>query len=132
VALVLSSLNVKFNEDITTNILNSLYAITNNFQNPTVSSRTFELAAACLNAGGKRFQQSQRPSEPAVPDKQVKQAENQPNVQPVQKQSQPEERKPVIGQDNQPKTSGNPANPKSESAPADWLKPKIFKSSNQA
>ncbi len=87
VAELISGLGIALTEDIATNLLNALYGATNNFQNSNVSARAFELAAAALKAGGKRFG-TVAPQSVAV----------------------------------------EPANP--ALAPSDWLKPKIFKSSN--
>lgn len=63
VSQLLSHIGVALTQDIATNVLNALYGATNSFQNPNVSIASFELAAACLKAGGKRFAPSMRPSE---------------------------------------------------------------------
>lgn len=99
VSQFLSGIGVKLTADIATNVLNALFGATNNFSNATVQS--FELAAACLKAGGKRFAKSVPPSE------------EMPTVESV---STPvAEAKPVA---------------KPPETPPDWLKPKIYKSSN--
>lgn len=93
VARLLSHMGVALTQDIATNVLNALYGATNNFQNPNVSIQSFELAAACMKAGGKRFTQKKEEA-PA----------------PVVEASKPQV--------------------KAGETPPDWLKPKIFKSSN--
>lgn len=55
VAKFLEIIGVNFTEDIATNILNALFEGTNNFSRPDVTSTVFELAAKCMNAGGKKF-----------------------------------------------------------------------------
>jgi len=55
VAEMLSTLGAALTTDIATNLLNAIYGATDSFRNPLVSARAFELAAACLKAGGKRF-----------------------------------------------------------------------------
>ncbi len=94
----LSGIGVRLTTDIATNILNALYSATNAFQSTHVGAQAFELAAACLKAGGKRFWK------PAG-------AEEVPTVEtataPVV-----ESKKPMV------------------ETPPDWLKPKIYKSSN--
>lgn len=91
-AQLLTAIGVALTPDIATNLLNALYSATDTFQNASASA--FELAAACIKAGGKRF--TGAPAKVQVPPVAVPQ-------QPVQQQGQ---------------------------APADWLKPKIFKSSS--
>jgi len=95
VSQLLSHIGVALTQDIATNVLNALYGATDNFQSPNVSVASFELAAACLKSGGKRFTKSVTPSE-EVPSGEV---------------------------------AKDPA-PKVTETPPDWLKPKIFKSSN--
>jgi len=110
VAEVLSELGVTLTEDIATNLLNSIYHETNTFQN-FVTARTFEVAASCLRAGGKRFSHKEKhPDQPELP-KEEKKEENIP-----QHVSPPP---PVTAS-----ASSSPVSP-----PEDWLKPKIFKSS---
>lgn len=96
VSQFLSHIGVALTNDVATNVLNALYGATDNFQNPNVSVQSFELAAACLKAGGKRFQTK---SDAVTPSEEVPAGE-------VAKD-------PVVAQ-----------------TPPDWLKPKIFKSSN--
>ena len=55
IAQILSGLGVKLTPDIATNILNAVYAATDNFAAPTVTPLALELAATCLRSGGRRF-----------------------------------------------------------------------------
>ena len=109
VAQLLSHIGVALTPDIATNVLNALYGATDNFQNPNVSATSFELAAACLKAGGKRFGQKIAPSEEVPAIESVKDAAPAPEVKPKET---PAGQSPLGG------------------APPDWLKPKIFKSSS--
>ncbi len=119
VGRLLSSLGVALTVDIATNILNALFAATNSFQNPNVSANAFELAGVCMKAGAKRFEQ--KPSmeevptgETVAPPRPGAEAGSVGAPQPVQRPvPPPATTQPAAGQ-----------------APADWLKPKIFKSSN--
>lgn len=108
VSQLLSHVGVTLTTDIATNVLNALYGATNNFQNPNVSVQSFELAAACLKAGGKRFAKSVTPSEEVPSGEGVKDA----GITPM----------PVV--------EASTPTAKPTEAPPDWLKPKIFKSSN--
>lgn len=99
VSQFLSGIGVRLNPDIATNVLNALYGATEAFQ-LRVSAQAFELAAACVKAGGKRFWK------PSVQEE-VPVAETV--VTPIV------EAKPVA---------------KPPETPPDWLKPKIYKSSN--
>jgi nanoRNase/pAp phosphatase (c-di-AMP/oligoRNAs hydrolase) len=98
VSQFLSGIGVRLAPDIATNVLNALYGATNAFQTAHVNAQAFELAAACLKAGGKRFWkpsvQEEMPAAEAVAPPVV------------------EAKKPVV------------------ETPPDWLKPKIYKSSN--
>lgn len=104
VSSVLTGLGVRMTEDIATNLLNALYGATNNFTNANITASAFELAASAVRAGGRRFRKSTA-------------NEELPKVEAAAPQVQPAE-----------STAKNPA--KQGEAPADWLKPKIFKSSN--
>ena len=103
VGSLLPALGVALTEDIATNLLNALFGGTNNFQSPTVTASAFALAASCLKAGGKRFRVKEAVQAPAPAVATVS------NVGPV---------------------AAPPSASPSTQAPADWLKPKIFKSSN--
>ena len=118
VSQLLSHIGAALTADIATNVLNALYGATSSFQNPNVSVPAFELAAACLKSGGKRFTKSMPPvpSEEAPAGEAVKDAA----VSPIPVIQTP---KPAVGQTpaGQSPLGGTPP---------DWLKPKIFKSSN--
>ncbi|MBI5620087.1 DHH family phosphoesterase, partial [Candidatus Gottesmanbacteria bacterium] len=60
---LLSDLGVALTADIATNLINALYAATNSFQAPSVTAGAFQLAAASLKAGAKRFGITHAPSE---------------------------------------------------------------------
>lgn len=106
VSQVLSGIGVRLTGDIATDVLNALYSATNAFQTPHVGVQAFELAAACAKAGGKRFWK------PSVTEEVPAAA-----VESVASISTPvgETKKPIAA----------PAE-----TPPDWLKPKIYKSSN--
>lgn len=55
VAELMATLGVKLTTDIAVNLLNAVYAATNNFTNPNVTSMAFEVASVCLKAGATRF-----------------------------------------------------------------------------
>jgi nanoRNase/pAp phosphatase (c-di-AMP/oligoRNAs hydrolase) len=111
ISQILSHIGVALTTDIATNVLNALYSATDNFQNPNVSVASFELAAACLKAGGIRFR-----GVGVAPSEEVPARETIAVKSPAQiMESKPVARPaPVV-------SSGQ--------APPDWLKPKIFKSS---
>ncbi|MBU1326964.1 DHH family phosphoesterase [Patescibacteria group bacterium] len=107
VAQVLSSLGVQLTDDIATNLLNAIFGATDNFRVPNVTAAAFEVAAVCLKVGGKRF--GTRP--PAVEESPPKE-----NIAPQE--------------DGKDRFSPKGKMPKVQEAPSDWLKPKIFRSSN--
>ncbi len=115
VGRLLSGLGVALTVDIATNLLNALFAATNSFQNPNVSANAFELAAVTMKAGGKRFGQK-------APTEEVPTAESVAPARPGGEAASNAAPEPVEGRPVPPPTGGQ--------APADWLKPKIFKSSN--
>lgn len=120
VAEFLATLGVKLTTDIATNLLNAIYAATNNFQNANVTSMAFEVASVCLKAGAKRFGVAS--AQPQQPTPQVFV-----NNQPVMPQSAPQPVEPAAAQPVvEPKLAETPV----AKPPADWLKPKIFKSSH--
>ena len=102
VAQLLVGLGVALTQDIATNLLNAVYGATNNFQNPNMTVGAFEVAATAMKAGGKRF------VAPAVVSEEIpaKEVVAPPVVAPMIEQAKPTK------------------------APPEWLKPKIFKSSN--
>ena len=113
---LLSDLGVALTADIATNLLNALYAATNSFQIPTVTAAAFQLAAASLKAGAKRFGLVHAPSEEVPGGESVASSlppAGVPHVQAIPSSL------PSSGQAGQ-----------AGQTPPDWLKPKIFKSSN--
>lgn len=111
VAGFLSSLGVALTADIATNLLNAVYGATNNFSASNVTATAFDVASVSLKAGGKRFSKVQIPEELPL--------EETVATKPEGKAKTPKLTEPTAppGQD-------------SGQAPADWLKPKIFKSSS--
>lgn len=123
VSMILSALGIHLTEDIATNLLNALFYGTNNFQSPYVTGRTFDLAAACAKAGGKKFQKGQATTsdESVVPH----------TVHGTPGQSPSRPATAIPGNNNLPPQEEQKQNPqKANEAPADWLKPKIFNSSS--
>lgn len=128
VARVLSMLGVKLTVDIATNLLNAVYGGTANFTAANVSSGAFDVASVAIKAGGKRFGSSvptseDRPfqevvvpqvMETSLPQHSQDDGHNHPHPHPVVAEGM----QPVGQQTSSP-----------TQAPADWLKPKIFKSS---
>lgn len=63
VAAIISGLGLSIDEDIGSNLIQGIEQATQNFQNPKVSADTFEAAAFCLRAGGRRGETPQRKEE---------------------------------------------------------------------
>jgi nanoRNase/pAp phosphatase (c-di-AMP/oligoRNAs hydrolase) len=124
IAVILSSLGVKLTEDIATNILNALYGATDSFRSQTVTPRTFEVASVCLRAGGKRFVPSADRS--VTPPPAVKPAPVQPTPPRDGGSGAQAQGQQLPRTEQQPQTD---AKPDAQPAPEDWLKPKIFRSS---
>lgn len=105
VARLLSMLDVKLSVDIATNLLNAVYGGTVNFTAANVSAGAFDVASVALKAGGRRFglveEMAPQVGETIVPETPVSSMHDHPS-------------------------SAAPA----VQTPSDWLKPKIFKSSN--
>lgn len=119
VAQLLSGLGVKLTADIATNLLNALYGATNNFLASVVSPGAFEVAAVCVKAGAKRFG-VQHVSE----EKPVRETV-QPSSMPIDVSMKPAQR--IV---ESPPMQSFPQSAQAGKTPDDWLKPKIFKSSN--
>ncbi len=113
VARLLSMLGVKLTVDIATNLLNAVYGGTANFTADNISAGAFDVASVALKAGGKRFgivpPQEEKPFEEVVAPQAME------TMAPVGLEQTHDHPHPVA-----------PAG----QTPADWLKPKIFKSSN--
>lgn len=105
VALLLKNLNIKFDQDIATNLLAGIVAATNNFALPKTNAITFEMAALALRAGGKKV---------SLPSSDLK---KQPIM--VSPKREEKEDKAEVKKELEEK----------EKAPPDWLKPKIYKGS---
>ncbi|MDO8451895.1 MAG: DHH family phosphoesterase [bacterium] len=98
VARIMAGTGMRLTTDVAVNLLNAMYQATDNFTSARVTPQAFELAAACLKAGGKRFEES-LPSEEVPIGESVGESKPEGLITPTKE------------------------------APADWLKPKIFKSS---
>jgi len=144
-AQLINGLGATVTEDIATNLLNALISATNNFQNANVTAEAFELAAALMKIGGKRF--SSKADQLLVGTKPVVSEEvptssgesvshepqkiEQPQpasapVAPVAPVAAPTTAAPSVA----PSAPAVAPQPKKQVAPPDWLKPKIFKSTN--
>lgn len=115
IARLLDGLGIALTPDIATNLLNAVYGATNSFQHSTISAGAFELAGACMKAGGKRFTAATTSPQEEVP---VAGGESVAHDLPSMETAAP---KPQPAMPVKPKTT-----------PPDWLKPKIFKSSSLA
>ncbi len=131
VARFLSMLGVKLTVDIATNLLNAVYGGTNNFTATNVSSGAFDVASVAIKAGGKRFgMPTPSPEEKPFEESAVPQAVEMASANPVSGHDthdhphpHPEPHMPSAG------AAGGSVTPVGQTPP-DWLKPKIFKSSN--
>jgi nanoRNase/pAp phosphatase (c-di-AMP/oligoRNAs hydrolase) len=113
-AQLLSHLGVALTPDIATNLLNAVYEATNLFRARNVTPIAFELVAACMKAGGKRFNEETKETPEELP---VKEAAVTPPTEMAAA--------PLVPQEGAPREA-----PEVKEAPADWLKPKIFRSSS--
>ncbi|OGG01372.1 hypothetical protein A2Z33_02375 [Candidatus Gottesmanbacteria bacterium RBG_16_52_11] len=125
---VLKGLNAQFSQDIATNLINAVYMATSNFQSPYVSAATFEAVADLIRAGGKRLTRGEpeEPFEPRVTGgvQQAPVAVREPTSAATEPLPAAEE-VPASRRATKPEPAGQGKQP-----PADWLKPKIFKSSS--
>lgn len=128
VAEFLATLGVKLTTDIATNLLNAIYSATDNFRNENVTSMAFEVASVCVKAGAVRFGAAPRPvtaQTTQVADVPVK--ESTAPMTTIAPQVPQVPHAPTLDNNHSvEKPQGNPATP----PPAEWLKPKIFKSSS--
>lgn len=127
---LLAGLGIAVTQDIATNLLNAVAGATNNFQNPSTTSGAFEVAATAVKAGGKRFakaEDAQAQAAPVTPTGAV----SLPSKEEVNAQTtEPPKEVPQQFQSTPPAQQSQPMPPKPQRAPPDWLKPKIFKSTN--
>lgn len=115
VAQILSGLGVKLTADIATNLLNALTGATDGFQSSHTTAAVLEIAAVCMRAGGKRFGiESPAQSGGGSTHTDVVVSQTPSSV-------------PIVSVPTQSDSSA--VSPK-QMPPADWLKPKIFKSTN--
>ncbi len=143
VARLLSDLGIELSIDIANNLLNALYGATNIFQLPTITATAFELAATCMKVGAKRFGQTPPSQELSIGEAIAPLSSQSNQSQKMQDTSLPNEPTRTafqVGVNPSQSVSKQPisiSQPKSQThsgssgqAPADWLKPKIFKSSS--
>ncbi len=133
---LLSGLGVALTEDIATNLFNALLGATNSFQNPNVTSEAYEAAATLVRAGAKRFAKTISTQEEA-PVSGGESVANEPKrvetTIPATPAIAPAPANPSPATTTtQPNTPAATPSPKKQVAPPDWLKPKIFKSTNIA
>lgn len=128
VAKLMEGLSVTVSEDIASNLLNAVYVATNNFTVNNVTADAFALVAECMKNGGKRFRKAVPEAIVAATPAQEETEDEE--VMPVSNMGQPAPvTVPPVTPQVQPQTP--PQQPiKPQEAPADWLKPKIFKSSH--
>lgn len=159
VAQLLSNIGVKLTQDIATNLINALYGATSNFLVPNVSANAFELASVCIKAGGVRFApppmpdgwptpgrlpgmpmmpkpsgvgfpQTPRPTQAMPIQYPVAPVSPLPAPQAVSHSQEPHDHQAQSGQALPSSGQAKQSFPQVGQAPADWLKPKIFKSTN--
>lgn len=120
---MLGALQINLTQDIATNLLNAVYDATRSFTVNNLSPESFELAAAAVRAGGRRFpvqQKKEQPSEELPKEETAVTVPPEYGGTPTHHASHPSEQKHDDHQhQKQP-----------QEAPIDWLRPKIFKSSN--
>ncbi len=126
-AQLMSGMGMTLSVDIANNLLNALYIATNNFTNAGMSVSAFEVAAVCAKAGAVRFVPSISSADTILPDQSV----DHPTILIDSKQPIAASEMPVVTtilepEQLAPKLSTVPP----ASAPEDWLKPKIYKSTS--
>lgn len=129
VAGVIDDLGVSWSVDIATNILNALYEATDNFTSKSVTAGAFETAARCIKLGGRKFVRQSGGQLPTVDIPTQEQKTEQPVPQAAPQVSQPSAPDTHAPAPDEPEKK-EPEEAKRKDAPADWLRPKIFKSSN--
>lgn len=133
---LLSQLGLEFDPDIALNLLAGITNGSQNFTSGQTTADTFEAAAICLRFGGKRVMTSTPPAF-SLPQTFLQKIPTQSFTKPPVSHFPPEEAisptKIAVGAKSQPVKPTIPP-PKiqkqtSSPAPADWLKPKIYKGS---
>jgi len=135
---ILQGLNSEIDKDMATNLYAGLLAATNNFTSYSVGAETFETASYLLKLGAlKKTAPARQPIEPTFIPQQSSAVFDQsmpPSIRPLQPSVKPQTN---IQATNQP-TQSEKQNDKpigmvekevrpEETAPQDWLKPKIFR-----
>jgi len=126
---ILESLHWDLNPDISTNLYSGLMAATNNFTSFSTNAQSFEIASVLLKSGARKLP-IQAPTRPSfAPNPALAGQESTPKHQNVF--SQPPVTAPLPPK--APKHVAVPQNqvqPEVKKPPQDWLKPKIFKSTD--
>jgi len=135
VVKILEELHWELNPDIATNLYTGLVAATNNFTSFSTNAQSFEVASALLKSGARKLPVGapSRPSfapNPAFSGGAEPSSKNQNVFSQPQKMVNPEPIKPqkVVPQ-LQPQAQPQ-GQPQAKKPPQDWLKPKIFKSTD--
>ena len=128
VAKLLDTLGIPLTEDIATNILNALFEGTGNFSHPQVSSSTFELAAKCIIAGGKKFRAHISDSHVHEENILTQTEEPSPGQEPLLMTEAGDVGTHETKEGDLPGAPSTPVQT-THTTPDDWLKPKIFKTS---
>lgn len=126
---LLSALEIKISADIASNLLNALYVATNNFHHPLVNDATFKLAAECIVYGANRT--AVAAPVPISPETSIESPPTRPekaNVQVVPPSQNISVNPNQTVSTNQNLNQNNPVTEKT--APAEWLRPKIYKTSS--
>ncbi len=121
VAKLLESLHWDLNPDVATNLYTGLVASTNNFTSFSTNAQSFETASYLLKNGARKIPLAslrQPTTRTGLDAKPFQSLQNQPAVM-------PDSSNQSIFQSTQEKPQ-----PKKKQPPQDWLKPKIFKSSD--
>lgn len=123
-------LELPVDADIATNLLTGLVEATDNFQKPTANARTFEAAAACLQAGARRIAKP-------VPVAGGRISSKVTDVRPIRPQQrtqinyQPQGIVSVMPEKRDTGRTETPAQEQPAKPSPDWLKPKIYKGSSE-
>lgn len=130
VASIITSLNLKVDIDIASNLLSGITHATNNFQDPKTSVTAFEMAALLMKQGARR-----------TPVKEIRKADQE--WQDVSSFFTPKKSKPSQTWPRPPQSEPRPSQTwqkasltgqkqeekRDENPPDDWLAPKIYKGS---
>lgn len=127
IASFISSLDLKIDVDIASNLMSGIISATDNFQNPNTSSLSFEMAAALMKKGAVRQVKSSKKQD-LIEEDSFFTPKSQPKIPSFSKTVTGTEEKKEVKKDavfaksfSEPMDEDNP--------PDDWLAPKIYKGS---